>query len=916
MQRLRFTLLLTVLALCLPAQAQRKITTPKEVMGAAPGDDYFLATYTQYEAYLKKIAAESDRVKLVDIGPTEEGRRQWMTIVSAPENIKNIARLQDISRKMAYAEGITEAQARQWSKEGKAVVWIDGGLHASEVLGFTQLIEMIHQLVSQNDEETLRILRDVVVLLVHANPDGMEMVSSNYMRNPDPTKRRYTPERLYQKYVGHDNNRDFYMSTQKETQNMNRQLYLEWLPQILYNHHQSGPAGTTLFCPPFRDPASYLFDPMMMIGVDQVGAAMHARFAAEGKAGATTREGASFSVWYNGGLRTTSYFHNIIGILTESAGSPTPMDIPFVPSRMLQNKTTPFPIAPQEKWHFRQAVEYSIAANRGILDYASRHKDDLLFNIWRMGMNSIERGSRDHWTMIPKRIEELTEKIARDRAGAEGGSVASNDGRFGGTAPMKYYKDLLKPEWRDPRGYILPANQKDFNTAIKFAQLMHYMGIVAHRATADFEVNGKRYPKGSLIYKTNQAFRPHVLDMFEPQNYPNDLRYPGGPPIPPYDSAGWTLAMQMGLAYDRILDDFNGPFERINGFAEFPAGKVEGSGAAGYVLSHSVNDSFKAINKLLAAGEDVYWLKAKNGDIYIPAKSSTRQNVAKIAAEDHLTFTALDTKPKGEVLKLKRIRIGLWDTVGGSMSSGWTRWMFEQYNFPFEVVYPPTLDQGDLRSKFDVLVFVTGAVGSGRGGMAPQGGASSANLLPEWQQRQGRVTRETTLPQIKKFLESGGTVLTIGSSTAMAGMLGLPIGDHLVEKTANGSERRLPNDKFYVPGSLLEVSIDNTNPLAYGMDTRADLFFDNSPVFKLKPEASLQGVKPVAWFKDAKPLRSGWAWGQHYLDGGVAVAEAKVGEGKLFLYGPEVIFRAQPHGTFKLFFNALYYGTAEPTTLN
>lgn len=380
-----FRIGIVLLAFCLGTSAQRKISSPKDVFGNNVADDYFLATYTQYEKYVKQVAGESDRMKLVDIGKTEEGRTQYMTIISAPENIKNLARLKEISKRMATPEGLTDEQARALSKEGKSVVWIDGGLHASEVLGAAQLIEMTHQLLTRNDEETMRILRDCVVLLVHANPDGMDMVSSNYMRNPDPTKRRYTPERLYQKYVGHDNNRDFFMSTQKESQNINRQLYLEWIPQILYNHHQSGPAGTTLFCPPFRDPSSYLFDPMIMIGVDQVGSAMHARFAVEGKAGFTTREGANFSVWYNGGLRTTSYFHNMIGILTESAGSPTPMDIPFVPSRMLQSKTNPAPIAPQPKWHFSQAIDYSISANRAILDYASRHKDDLLFNIYRMG---------------------------------------------------------------------------------------------------------------------------------------------------------------------------------------------------------------------------------------------------------------------------------------------------------------------------------------------------------------------------------------------------------------------------------------------------------------------------------------------------------------------------------------------------
>ncbi|MFN9918847.1 MAG: M14 metallopeptidase family protein [Acidobacteriota bacterium] len=905
MPLLRFLFVLALCCLALPGQ--RQLTSPKDSFGHNVGDDYFLATYTQYETYIKQLASESDRVRLVDMGRTEEGRIQYMTIVSAPENLRNLDRLKGISRRMALADGLSEDQARALAKEGKAVVWIDGGLHASEVLGAAQLIEMTWQLVSRNDEETLRMLRDCIVLLVHANPDGMELVSSNYMRNPEPAKRRYTPERLYQKYVGHDNNRDFFMSTQKETQNINRQLYIEWMPQILYNHHQSGPAGTTLFCPPFRDPSSYLFDPLMMIGVDQIGSAMHARFAVEGKGGFTTREGASFSVWYNGGLRTTSYFHNIIGILTESAGNPTPMDIPFVPSRMLQNKQNPFPIAPQAKWHFQQAIDYSISANRAIIDYASRHKDDLLFNIYRMGKNSIERGSRDNWTITPKRLEWLNERLAKD-------GIVTGEGRQGGTVPMKYYQELLKPEWRDPRGYILPADQKDFNTALKFTQTMYWMGLTIHRATADFEVGGRKYPKGSIVFKTNQAFRPHLLDMFEPQNHPNDFRYAGGPPIPPYDSAGWTLAYLMGIQFDRILNDFNGPFERVNGMVEIPAGTAPASSAAGYLLSHQLNDSFAAINILLAAGESVYWLKGGNGaepgTIYIPAKAGTAGNVARAAREAKVEFRAAAQKPSGEALKLKPVRIGLWDTVGGSMPSGWTRWMLEQYQFPFEVVYPPTLDQGDLKSKYDVLVFVTGGISERtRGGGMMIG--DSPNLQSQWRERLGRVSREKTIPQIKRFLEAGGTVLTIGSSTALAQMLELPVGDHLTEKLANGKERKLPSEKFYVPGSVLEVAVDNTHPLAYGMDKRADIFFDDSPVFRLKPEAALDGVKPVAWFASPQPLRSGWAWGQHYLEGGVAVAEAKVGEGKLLLFGPEINFRAQPHGTFKLLFNGLYYGAAE-----
>jgi len=526
-------------------------------------------------------------------------------------------------------------------------------------------------------------------------------------------------------------------------------------------------------------------------------------------------------------------------------------------------------------------------------------------NIWRMGKNGIDKGNRDNWTMLPKRLDWLQAELAKEQRGASG------EGRQSGVVAMDQYEKLLKPEWRDARGYILSANQPDFNTAIKFTRVLQSTGIVAHRATGPFEAAGKKYPAGSIVFKSAQAFRPHLLDLFEPQNYPNEFRYPGGPPIPPYDSAGWTLAYQMGVKFDRVLDAFEGPFERLRGPAPFPEGRIDGTGTAGFQLSHRTNDSFKAINKLLALGEDVYWLKDADGTIFIPAKATTRKNMEAAAAEANVAARAVATKPAGEALKLKPLRIGLWDTVGGSMSSGWTRWLMEQFQFPFEVVYPPALDQGDLRAKFDVLVFVTGAIGGGGRGGFVSSATPSANLLPEWQARSGRVTREKTLPHLKKFLESGGSILTIGSSTALAEMLGLPLANHMMERLSSGQERPLSNDKYYVPGSVMEVAIDNTNPLAYGMEKSADVFFDNSPVFRLKPEAALQNVKPVAWFNSKEPLRSGWAWGQHYLEGGVAIAESKVGEGKVFLFGPEVIFRAQPHGTFKLFFNALYYGAAE-----
>jgi hypothetical protein len=264
-------------------------------------------------------------------------------------------------------------------------------------------------------------------------------------------------------------------------------------------------------------------------------------------------------------------------------------------------------------------------------------------------------------------------------------------------------------------------------------------------------------------------------------------------------------------------------------------------------------------------------------------------------------------------MKLKPVRIGLWDQYGGSMPSGWTRWIFEQYEFPFEVVYPQTLDAGNLNAKYDVLVFVDGAIperdgaGGGGGGF---GGQPAADAIPaDFRGWLGRLTVAKTVPELKKFVENGGTVLTIGSSTSLGYHLGLPIRNALVEM-ANGTERPLPREKYYVPGSILEARIDNTQPLAYGMDDHAMVFYDESPAFRLRPEAGSKGVKPIAWYESPTPLRSGWAWGQQYLDQAVSIAEASVGKGHVVLFGNEVLWRGQPHGTFKLFFNGVYYGSA------
>src|SRR4051812_32650714 len=636
---MRFTTAAAICTALLVAQAaappRPHVTTPKEAFGFDIGDDYQLANYKQIEAYWRTLDKESDRMVLHDMGKTAEGRTQWMAIVTSPENQRKLAHYQEISKRLGFAEGLGDEQARALAREGKAVVWIDGGLHATETLGAQQLGEMVYEMVSRNDEETLRFLDDCIILFVHANPDGNDLVADWYMRNADPRQRSLNNlPRLYQKYIGHDDNRDFFASTQAETENINRALYHDWMPQILYNHHQSGPAGTIAWSSPQRDPYNYNLDPLLILGLQALGTHLSERAATEGKAGVTMASGGAYDGWWNGGIRNTGNFHNIIAILTETIGSPTPMRVPLVAQRQIPNRDLPYPIAPQE-WHFKQSIDYSLTFNRAILDYASRNRENLLYNIYKMGQRSIERGSGDYWTPPPSRINALPD------TGGRGAAPAAEEAAWA---------SLRQPELRDPRAFVIPANQRDFPTAVKFINALREVNVTVHRATREFQANGRSYPSGSFVVFTNQAFRPHVIDMFEPQDHPNVIPYPGAPPTPPYDNAGWTLAFQMGVQFDRVLEGFTGPFEQVTEWnVPIPAPTIVPAGGC----DRAQNDCFTWLNRQLKAGA------AGRGSV-------------------------------------RAARIALWDQYGGSVGGGGARWVFGEVGVPFTRGFVGGVDARDL----------------------------------------------------------------------------------------------------------------------------------------------------------------------------------------------------------------------------
>jgi len=627
------------------------------------------------------------------------------------------------------------------------------------------------------------------------------------------------------------------------------------------------------------------------------------------------RSGGPYDGWWNGGIRNTAAFHNTIAILTEMIGSPTPTSVPLVMSRQLPSSDLTYPVPPQP-WHFRQSIEYSVSCNLAVLDLAARQGETLLYNRYVMGRDAIEAGRRDSWTASPHRY-------AATAAAAD---------------PDELWDALRAPDARDPRGYVLPSNQPDFVTATRFVNALRETGIRVHRATAPFDVSGRSYPAGSYVVKTDQAFRPHVLDMFEPQDHPDNIPYEGATPLRPYDHAGWTLAFQMGVVFDRLLDGFDGPFEELTDWnVPLPAGEVawrigaDRLEAPAYAVHPRQLDAFAAANRLLAAGEDVY--RTPEGEFVVNVRPGTQALMEAVARERGVTFSR-PISAAGE--RLAPVRVGLWDRYGGSIDAGWARWILEQFEFPFERVFAPDLDAGRLYSRFDAIVFVDGALpavpppaaggappgagpgrvagpgrrgaagragGAGRGGApgARGGGAGAPGIPAEYQGQLGSLTA-ATMSQLREFVESGGTLIAIGSSaTNAAAYFALPMSNYLER-----AGERLPASEHYVPGSILRAHVDTTHPVAYGMRTATDMFFDNAEVWRLGADARERGVRAIAWFDSAAPLRSGWAWGQHHLEGGVIAVEAEVGRGRLLLFGTDILKRAQPHATFKFLFNGIY----------
>ncbi len=870
--------------LAVAAALAAQIPTPKEFLGHEVGADYRLCNYTDMVRYFRTVAERSDRMRIVDIGATSYGQRMLMMVVSSPQNLARLERLRTISTMLARGEGIDQDRAKALAAEGRAFVWIDAGLHSTEAIAGQNIIELVWQMNARDDEEVRRILDEVVLLACPVNPDGYELVANAYRATQSMT----IPV-LYQRYIGHDNNRDFYACNQLEAQNVNRVFYREWCPQIVYNHHQTAPANTIIFTPPFRDPHNYLVDPMVVRGIEIVSAHMNQRFAAEQKPGVISRGGAPYSGWWNGGLRSTNYFHNVIGILTESFGRPEPTRIEQPLDRRLSTGDYPDPV-PAQIWHARQTVEYLQTANFAILDYAARYRKELLRDMHTMATRAIARGRRDHWTSTPALVE-----AAKRR-----------------DDPASVWSD---PHLRDPRAYVLRSDQSDWAAAMRMARALHRCGVTVLRARQPFVVNGALMPAGSLVVKCDQAYRAHVLDQFEPQWHPNDVKE--GKPVAPYDAAGWTLAMQMDVQVERTFEALDGPFDVVDPevFAPAPAPEPRSRALSAWQLDARDSHTVVAVNRLLAAGVPVRW----DGRAAYRVEQSPEATSILATAAQQLGVHVHEVRGGGASHALQpAVRLGLFDVFGGHMPTGWDQWLFQEFGFPVQQVWGDRVEAGDLRRDFDVLVFHTGLPGPRDLQRAAQRRdevklaelKAALPLFEDWsnlESRAVRLTGEKAIPSVRTFVEQGGTLIALGGEVdKVVRHFGLPVqvGVHVADETAEGGTRRARREEYYVPGSLLAIEVDTRHPIARGCSPELAAMVDGDSLPLQVTEANAR-IDVVARFRKQDTLVSGWAIGEDHLREKAAVLCAHVGKGRIVLCGIDATYRGQPLGTAKLVFGAI-----------
>ena len=834
------------------------IPPPDEVLGFKVGEDYKLANWTQILDYFDKLSSASPRVKVIDLERTTLDRKFIMAVISSPENLNNLDELKHIQKRLHDPRNLSPTEQEELVKKGRAVVFISCSLHSSEIAASQMSMELAYKLATDETSMIQQILDNIVLLLVPSlNPDGIDIVSNWYFQNLGTPFEKSPLPRLYHHYVGHDNNRDWFMLSQKETQIVTKVLYKDWFPLLVYDVHQMRTHGPRLFIPPFYDPVNPNIDPLLLRELNLLSNHAAAGLTKAGKTGVATNW--NFELWRGMGCRSVPVRHNAMGILSEAASvniaSPLFIEIDKIKIEGKGIRGTGIQTNYLEPWQggwwrIRDIIDYEEIVAFSFLQTIAKDKSRYLSNYALFARRQIEKGKNE-----------------------------------------------------SPYAYVVPSKQNDLPTACKMLEILQKGGAEIFQAQKPFIAEKAEYPAYTFIIPLAQPYRAHIKDLMEVKPYPLILN--DGIPELPRDEISWTLPLQMGVKAVEIEKPFEAETKLLQE-VKIPSSKIQGEGSKYFLFSNRTNNESMLINRLLNKGikcsytKEAFDLEGRSftpGAVVVAANDLDRTGLSTLIKDLGIRVYAHDKEPSVKRYSLVKSQVGIYQSWIPNKDEGWLRWTLDQFEFQYTLLHNADIKSGNLYENYSHIILPSmseKALLEGRKeGEIPDpyvGGIGEKGLL-----------------SLKEFVEKGGRLISIFESVdSIIKFFDLPVKNLIdYQYLRKGFEDPSPpenfKDEFFCPGALMNAQVNNNHPVGFGMDAQRVIFNYFNPAFIVE-----KGERIVSYPHNIESL-SGIALNKERILGKAALVECPLGQGSVLLFGFKPIHRAQAHGTFKFVFNSLFY---------
>ena len=845
----KILLLLTALSVLSAVAAAQQ--SPEQFLGFKPGSDRNLAGYGQIKAYFQQLSLESPRVKTVTLGKTTQGNDLFLAVISAAENLNELEKYTAITRQLAQAE-IDPAAAEQLAANGKAIVVVTCNIHATEIASTQMAMELGYLLASAKSADIRDILDNVIlVLFPSVNPDGQIMEVDWYNKTKGTEYEGTGVPWLYHWYAGHDDNRDWFKVSLKETALIVHEIYQKWFPQVLVDEHQMGSSGDRLFVPPYQDPPTPGIHPLVWRTINLIGSRIAYDLEKSDLKGVASR--GEFTGWWIGSLDDTTWFHNIPGILFEGASVRLATPIYIEPEEVesaesFRNEERVFSPNPWKGgwWRLADLVTYDLQATLSVLNTAVRQKKELLYNTYQIARENIARG-----------------------------------------------------ESEAPYAFIVPRQQHDPATADRFIQILLKSNIRVFQLTHPARVGDTMFDKRSYVVPLAQPYRAFVKNIFENQHYPDIRKNLKAEPELPYDMAGWTLPMGMGVRSAAVNEPLKALLEPVS-MAQFQNRPFPEELEEFIILDSSYNNSFRAAFELLGKGKTVY-RNREHPDFtpgsFLVMKSEALDILKAIHSEAPLQLASRKEIPLQQFRRLRPFKAGLYQNWGHNMSEGWLRYVFDEYKVPYETVHPQDVAKKNFAARFDLLVFAGASESEIENGKPPKKWEKwETPAPPEFSGGIGEKGEKL----LKAMVKNGKILVFMDDSCNYAiNKFKMPVTNIMED-----------NDKVTCPGSYLRVEVKNTE-LTAGMEKTAAVFFRSSPTFETAVPRSAKDSRftPLV-FPERDLLISGWLEGENELARKSLLVDYRQDKGRIILIGPDIIHRTHGEGTYKIMFNSLLSAAA------